>query len=330
MSQHPLGRFVMARLLWALPLILVVLIVNFVLTHILPGDPIVAIVGEYPAPPDYVASIRQTLGLDHSLALQLWLYLVSLAHGDLGYSFANRQPVVMLVLNRAGNTLLLMLPALVVSSLLGILLGMLAASRRGGLADALVSAVSLLGYSLPVFWVGQVLVIAFAVNLHWLPALGMLSLRGVAPGLPTVWDFIVHWLLPGTASSLFYAAVVARVARASIREMMNQDFTVTALAKGLSEREVLWKHVLPNSMMPIVSVIGYNFGAAVTGTMMVEAVFAWPGIGSLFMGSISQRDYPVLQGIFLLASITVILANIATDMLYFAIDPRIRQGRAGR
>jgi ABC-type dipeptide/oligopeptide/nickel transport system permease component len=317
-------------LLWAIPVFFAVLITSFVLTHVVPGDPITALVGEYPAPPDYVASVREAFGLDHSLLVQLGLYFVNLAHGDLGFSFANRQPVIALVLDRTGKTLLLMGPALIASSILGVLLGMFAASRRRSSVDAAISSVSLVGYSIPVFWLGQVLIIVFAVNLHWLPAQGMLSVRGVEPGLATVIDFILHWILPGTATTLFYAAVVARVARASIRETLHQDFVVTALAKGLSEREVLWKHVLPNSIMPVVSVIGYNFGNAITGTIMAEAVFAWPGIGGLFLSSATNRDYPVLQGIILLAALTVVLTNLATDLIYVAIDPRVRHGYVGR
>jgi len=323
-------RFAASRLVWAVPIILVVLIASFVLTHVVPGDPITALVGEYPAPPEYVEKVRRSFGLDDSLAMQLWLHLANLLRGDLGFSFANRQPVLALVLDRAGKTLLLMVPALIASSLLGIGLGMLAASRRGGTADAAVSALSLVGYSVPVFWLGQVLIILFAVTVHWLPAQGMLSVRGGGSGLSALPDFFLHWLLPGSATTLFYAAVVARVARASLREALNQDFVITAQAKGLSDREVLWKHVLPNALMPVISVIGYNFGNAITGTIMVEAVFGWPGIGGLFLGSIASRDYPVLQGIFLLTSVIVILANLATDLLYVVIDPRVRHGYIGR
>ena len=223
-----------------------------------------------------------------------------------------------------------MLPALVLSSIIGILVA-LVALRRGGIVDTAITLLSLVGHSAPVFWVGQILILTFAINLHWLPAQGMINLRGLQPGLPAhVRDFVLHWLLPGTVVTLFYAGVVARVARASLREANTQDFVMTALAKGLSEREVVRKHVLPNALIPIVSVIGYNLGHAITGTIMVEAVFAWPGIGGLFLSSITNRDYPVLQGIFVLTAFTVVAANLITDLLYGLIDPRLHHDQHRR
>jgi ABC-type dipeptide/oligopeptide/nickel transport system permease component len=319
----------MWRLLLALPVIASVLVVSFFLTHVVPGDPITALVGDYPAPAEYVAQIRSRYGLDQSLPVQFAFYAGNLLRGDLGFSFANQQPVLSLVLGRAGKTLLLMIPALVLASAIGVLLGMLAATRKSRVADAALSSMSMLGFSIPVFWLGQILIIVFAVQLKWLPAQGMVSVRGVAPGAAQVVDFLAHWVLPGFAATLFYSAVVARVARSSVLEALNQDFVTTARAKGLPESIVLRRHVLPNAVMPIISVIGYNFGSAITGTILIEAVFAWPGLGHLFVSAIGSRDYPVLQGIFLFAAIAVIAANLITDLLYVAIDPRIRDVRAG-
>lgn len=322
-----MARFIALRVALALPVIFAVLVVSFFLTHVVPGDPISALVGEYPAPAEYVAKMRSDFGLDEPITAQFALYLAHLSRGDLGFSFANQQPVLALVLQRAGNTLLLMLPALVLASVGGTLVGLLAATRRSRAADTLLTSMSMLGYSIPAFWLGQLLIIGFAVKLGWFPAQGMSNVRAVAEGWAAWRDLAWHWALPGFAATLFYSAVVARVARTSVLEALHQDFVTTAMAKGLSRSRVLLRHVLPNAMMPIASVVGYNFGHAITGTILIESVFAWPGLGGLFVSAIGQRDYPVLQGIFLAATVTVIVANLITDLLYAFIDPRVRHDR---
>jgi peptide/nickel transport system permease protein len=301
--------------------VLAILIFNFVLTRLAPGDPITSIVGEFPVPPAYMAELRRSLGLDLPIWQQLLIYLGHVAQGDLGYSFASRQPVLSLVIAKAGNTLALMVPGLILASGIGVLLGRISIMLKGRFLDGSLTALSLLGYSLPVFWFGQILIIAFAVELQWLPAQGMYSLHTT---LPRFVDYLLHWILPGFTVTIFYAAIVARVARASLKEAVTGDYIVTALAKGSSDRRLFWRHVLPNGLIPIVSVIGYNFGLALTGAILVESVFAWPGLGSLFMTSIGNRDYPTLQGIFILSGTAVVLANIVTDTLYGLIDPRMR------
>jgi peptide/nickel transport system permease protein len=316
-------RFLGTRFLGIWPVLVTVLVVSFMLTHMIPGDPVTALLGQYPVPEAYRLQVAHAFGVDKSLPTQLWLYFLNLLQGNLGFSYANRQPVLSLVLSRAGNTLLLMVPVLFLSSIAGVILGVVASSRRRGV-DVFVTAVSLSGYSMPVFWLGQILILLFAVKLRWLPVQGMLAVRGVEPGWPTLVDFLRHWILPGITATLFYVAVVARVARSSLRESLDQDYVTTARSKGLSEREVLWKHALPNSMIPVITVIGYNFGYAITGSIIVEAVFAWPGLGGLFVSSIANRDYPVLQAIFLLTAVAVVLANLITDFLYGVVDPRVR------
>jgi len=326
-----MGRFLISRIVIAIPVVLAIVAISFLLLRLVPGDPVTALIGEYPAPPEYIDKIRQDFGLNQSLAMQFWLFISHLMKGDLGFSFANRQEVTALLAERAGRTLMLMIPGLVCSSVLGIALALIGARKPGGAVDTFITTFSLISYSTPIFWFGQLLIIVFAVSLQWLPAQGMLSLRNFGAGpLATAWDFVLHWLMPGIAITLFYGGIVARVARASLREALGQDFMSTALAKGLSEREALRIHALPNAMVPIASVIGYNFGHALTGTIMVEAVFGWPGLGGLFLTSISSRDYPVLQGIFLLAAMTVVIANLVTDIVYGLIDPRIRQGSLSR
>ena len=316
--------YLLARLGWAVPIVIAILIINFLIIHLVPGDPIQALVGDFPTPPGYAEQIRKEYGLDQPLLTQLWLYLVNLAGGNLGFSFANRQPVLPLILDRARFTLLLMLPALTCAAVLGVVLALAAAPRAGSLYDSSVTAISLIGFSVPIFWLGQILIIAFAIKLRWLPAQGMISLRETLTGWAAVADVLWHLVLPGFSVTIYYIAVVARVARASVLDALSQDFVLTAKAKGLSGRHVLWRHVLPNALIPVATVIGYNFGYSLTGAILVETVFAWPGIGNLFIASIGNRDYPVLQGIFLLTAVAVVLANVVTDMLYAVLDPRVR------
>jgi ABC-type dipeptide/oligopeptide/nickel transport system permease component len=322
-------RYILVRLAWAVVTVFSILVINFLVIHLVPGDPIQALVGDVPAPPEYVDSVRRDFGLDQPLEIQLLRYFANLAQGNLGFSFANRQPILELILDRARFTLLLMLPALTLAAILGICLGMFSAKRAGGIADALVSALSVLGYSVPIFWLGQLLILLFAIKLGVLPAQGMVSLRGSHAGIGYALDVGWHLILPTLCVTLYYLAVTARVARVNILQMLHQDFVLTALSKGLSERRVLWRHVLPNALIPVITVIGYNFGQSLTGAILIESVFAWPGLGSLFIASITNRDYPVLEGIFLLTAIAVVLANLITDLLYSVIDPRIRlQDRA--
>ncbi len=317
-------RYILARLAWAGPIVLAIVVATFLIIHIVPGDPVQALVGDFPTPPGYIEQVRKDFGLDQPISTQLWLYLVNLSHGNLGFSFSNRQPVLDLVLDRSRYTLLLMLPALSFAAILGIVMALAAAPRAGGLFDSGITALSVVGFSIPIFWLGQLLVIAFAIQFGWLPAQGMTSARESYTGWPWARDVLWHMVLPVFSITIFYVAIVARVARASVLEALSQDFVLTARAKGLGRHSVLWRHVLPNAMIPVVTVIGYNFGHSLTGAILVETVFAWPGLGSLFITSIGNRDYPVLLGIFLLTAIAVVVANLITDILYAALDPRVR------
>jgi ABC-type dipeptide/oligopeptide/nickel transport system permease component len=317
-------RYIAGRVFWGLVMVLGVVMVDFVITHLLPGDPIDALVGNYPAPAAYIARVRHDFGLDESLAAQLGHFLVNLAQGNLGFSFVNRQPVLPLILDRAGITLILMLPSLILASLIGIALAVAATGQNGRITDSVLTGVSLTGHSIPVFWLAQILIVLFAIKLQWLPAQGMRSIRTHDPLL----DLLRHLVLPAFCITIYYVAVVARVARASMLEILHQDFVLTARAKGISRRAVLWRHVLRNAAIPVITVVGYNFGTSLTGAILTETVFAWPGLGGLFINSIANRDYPVLSGIFLLASIAVVMANIITDLLYAVADPRIRMAPA--
>jgi ABC-type dipeptide/oligopeptide/nickel transport system permease component len=313
-------RYIAGRVFWGLIMVLGLVVVDFLITHLLPGDPIDALVGNYPAPPEYIARVRHDFGLDESLTAQLGHFLVNLARGDFGFSFVNRQPVLPLILDRAGITLILMLPSLILASLIGVVLAVAATSQNGKVMDTTLTGISLIGHSIPVFWLAQILIVVFAIKLQWLPAQGMRSIRTHDPTL----DLLRHLVLPAFCITIYYVAVVARVARASMLEILHQDFVLTARAKGIPRGAVLWRHVLRNAAIPVITVVGYNFGTSLTGAILTETVFAWPGLGGLFINSIANRDYPVLSGIFLLASIAVVMANIITDLLYAVADPRIR------
>lgn len=313
------------RLAWAVPTIVAIAILNFLIVHLAPGDPTQALVGDFPTPPGYVEQIRHDYGLDRPLPVQLWRYFGNLAHGNLGFSFANHRDVLTLILERTRFTLLLVLPALTLAALVGLAAALAASPRAGTMIDHGITALSLFGYSVPIFWLGQILIIVFAIDLHLLPAQGMTSLRAPPTGVGAVLDVLWHLVLPLFSVMIYYVAIVARVARASVLEVLHQDFVLTARAKGLTSRHVLWRHVLPNALIPVVTVIGYSFGSSLTGAILVETVFAWPGIGNLFITAITNRDYPVLEGILLLAGVMVVVANLLTDLLYAVVDPRIAE-----
>lgn len=322
-----MARYIRSRLLWACVMVVGIVVVGFLITHILPGDPVDVLVGDFPAPPDYVTQVRHEFGLDEPLSTQLGLYVANLARGNLGFSFLNRQPVLTLILQRAGATLLLMVPALILASILGVMIAVRAARHAGSMTDSFLTGVSLVGYSIPVFWLAQILIVVFAVKLAWLPAQGMLSIRTPGTGLGMVGDYAKHWVLPGFCITIYYLAVVARVARSSMLEMLHQDFVLTARAKGLSERTVMWRHVLRNSLIPVITVIGYNFGYSLTGAILTETVFAWPGLGRLMVKAIFARDYVLLQGAVLVFALAFVLINLVVDLAYGALDPRVaRQG----
>ena len=319
-----LAVYALRRAVNAIPLILGVVVVNFVLIALAPGDPVTSLIGEYPAPPEYVERVRRDFGLDRSLPERLGLYLVNVAKGDLGFSFANRQPVLDLLLQRLGRTLVLMLSTVVVATGVGLLLGVLSARKPGSLTDRGATGFALLGYAVPEFWLGQLLILVFAVSLGWLPAGGFRSVRVDYTGFAAVLDTMKHMILPMAALSFRYMAITTRLTRASLLEVMSAQYIVAARGRGLSENAVLWRHALRAAALPVVTDIGYNFAFIVAGSALVETVFGWPGIGRLMYDSIYTRDYPVLLGILLFVSVTVIIVNLITDALYAVLDPRVR------
>lgn len=320
-----MGRFILRRLLQAVPLLLAVVVLNFLLIAFTPGDPITLLVGDFPAPPEYLAQMRRDYGLDQPVWMQLLHYLGKVLQGDFGYSFANQQPVTSLILERLGATLELTLTALGLASVLGVAFGVLAARSRGGPADSAIQAVSSAGYAVPDFWLGQLLILAFAIGLGWLPSQGYNPVRGLAPGWEGFVQHLRYLLLPALALSMRYLTLITRITRASMLEVMNADYILAARARGSAEWQVVIGHALRNAAAPVLTVIGYNLGFVLAGSALIEAVFAWPGIGRLLYESIAKRDYPVMLTILLMVSVTVVLANLLTDILHRLLDPRLER-----
>lgn len=317
-------NFVLRRLFHALPLLICVIVFNFFLIHLAPGDPIQALVGEFPAPEAYIAEMRKVFGLDQPIYIQLLLYIKNILAGDLGFSFYYRQPVLSVILDRVPATLQLMVPALLFSATIGILLGVLSARKPYSLADNTISVFSLLGYCVPAFWLGQMLMAAFAVELGWLPSQGMTTVGADLEGASLIADRAAHLVLPFAALAVRHLAVNARMMRSSMMEVAYEDFVTVARAKGLDEKAVIARHMVPNALMPVVTIIGVDVGFLFTGSVLVETVFGWPGIGRLMYESIVKRDYPVLMGNFLITTALVVVVNLIVDLIYVWLDPRVK------
>lgn len=318
-------NFVVRRLLHAVPLLLAVVVLNFLLINLTPGDPITLLVGDFPAPPEYLEQMRREYGLDQPVWVQLWSYLTKVLQGDFGYSFAAQQPVTQLVLSRLGATLTLTLTALLFASVVGMLLGILAARMRGRWLDSGIQAGSSAGYSIPDFWLGQLLILTFAIGLGWLPSQGNQPIRGLPDGFAGTLEQIKYLILPAFALSLRYLTLITRITRAAMLEVLGSDYILAARSRGASEWTVKMVHALRNAAAPVITVIGYNVGFVLAGSALIEAVFAWPGIGRLLYESISKRDYPVMLAILLMVSATVVVANLVTDIVHRLIDPRIER-----
>lgn len=325
--MHVLGA-VGARLAKTVAVILLIATVNFMLVHAAPGDPALVIAGQSGATDQkFLDTLRAEYGLDRPVAVQLGTYLSKVVRFDLGFSYRQQRPVLDLILERLPATLLLTLTAFALALLGGTVLGLIAGTRAGRWSDTAVTIVSLVLYATPIFWLGLLFVLIFSVRLGWLPAFGYETVGGGMTGLARALDIARHLVLPAATLGFFYLAVYARLMRASIIEVSHQDYVKTARAKGLTERQVIRRHMLRNALLPVITIAGVQAGALVGGSIVVETVFAWPGLGRLIFEAVIQRDYPVLLGIFLVLSILVIAFNVVTDILYRIVDPRIGAAR---
>jgi peptide/nickel transport system permease protein len=318
------GRFLVQRMLKMVAMVFAIIVTNFLLVHAAPGDPASVMAGEAgAADPQFLAQLRKQFGLDQPLSTQLWIYVSHVAQGDLGVSYRQQRPVAGLILERLSATLLLTGTAFVLAIIGGITLGALAARRVGHTSDSLITVLALGFYATPTFWVGLMLVLVFSVWLDWLPSFGMNTVGADLTGGAALLDTARYLVLPGLTLGLFYMAVYARLTRAAMLEVASQDFVRTARAKGVPEGGVQRRHVLRNALLPVVTVAGIQAGQLIGGAILVETVFAWPGIGRLAFDALLARDYQILLGVFLATSVLVLVFNLVTDLLYAWIDPRV-------
>jgi ABC-type dipeptide/oligopeptide/nickel transport system permease component len=303
-------RTILKRLLLLLPVLWLVVSLIFFLIHLVPGDPVEQMLGEGASVSD-ISALRHTYGLDVPLGTQYIRYWNGVLHGNLGHSIRLNMPVTQLVLSRYPYTLELAIPAILLAILLSFPAGIASARHRGKWQDQWLGVISLFGISFPTFTLGPILILVFGIALGWLPVSGTGSWK--------------NFVLPTTTLGTALAAILTRMVRTSMLEEMGQDYIRTARAKGLSERAVVYRHALPNAMIPLLTVIGLQFGALLAGAIVTETIFSWPGLGRLTIAAISNRDYPLVQGCILAIGLTYVLVNLLTDALYAVVNPRIRQ-----
>jgi peptide/nickel transport system permease protein len=317
-------RYVLRRLLHAVPVLLGIAVVNFLLLQLAPGDAADVLAGEAgSATPEYMAMLRKNFGLDKSIPEQLFIYIKNLLMFDLGFSFRHGMPVLELILDRLWPTLLLMVTTLFLSVGVGIGLGLIAATKVNSWRDAMISVLAIVSYATPLFWVGLMLIVVFSIKLDMLPATGMEDVVKFYEGWDRVADVAVHLILPAVTLSLFYLALYTRLMRAAVLEQHGMDYVVTARAKGASERRVIFRHVLKNAILPVVTMAGFQVGSLLGGSVVVEAVFGWPGLGQLAFQTLFARDFNLLLGIFFLSACLVVVINLIVDLVYTFLDPRI-------
>ena len=319
------ARYIGRRLVQAVPTILVIVTINFLLVHLAPGNAADVLAGESgSATPQYMAYLRHQFGLDQPLYVQYLDYLKNVVTLELGYSFREGMAVRDLILQRLGPTLLLMGTTIVLSIGVGMLLGLVAAGRPNSLRDSAISIFALVAYATPLFWVGLMFILLFSIELGWLPTSGMTNIAAFYTGWRKVADVARHLVLPALTLSLFYMALYVRLMRSSMLEQSGMDYVVTARSKGLTERAITWRHVLRNACLPVVTMAGVQVGNLLGGSVVVETGFGWPGIGLLAFRALFARDLNLLLGIFFVAACLVIAVNIIVDVIYSVLDPRIR------
>lgn len=331
-----MGRYILKRLLNLIPVLLGITLLVFLLLHLIPGDPAQILAGER-ATPETVEAIREQLGLNQPLPVQYFLFLGNLLRFNLGNSIISGTPIIQEITTRWPATFELAVAAMLIALILGIPAGVLAAVRKNSALDHLTMSGSLLGVSMPVFWLGLLLIYLFAVNLQWLPPglrisheafqpiTGFYVLDALLQGNWNVFkDVLAHLILPALTLSTIPLAIIARITRSAMLEVLSQDYIRTARAKGVLERWVIFKHALKNALLPVVTIIGLQFGALLGGAILTETIFTWPGIGSWIYDGILNRDYPVVQAGVIFVSISFVLINLLVDISYAFLDPRIQ------
>jgi len=322
-------QFLFWRLIKSVVVLLAVVVLNFTVLRLAPGDPALVLAGEQgAADAAFVDQIRADFGLDRSIPEQLGIYIRSLATFDLGLSFREQRPISQIIGERLPATLLLTLTALAVSLLIGIPLGALAARRPHRALDVALTTISTAFFAMPLFWTGLLAIILFSVWLNWLPSYGMVTVGIPAGGLAELLDVLWHLTLPALTLALFYVAIYLRVTRAAVIEVIGSDFVRTARATGLPAARIWRQHILRNALLPVITFASLQAGHLIGGSIIVETVFAWPGIGRLAFDALLQRDYNLLLSIFFASSVIVMVFNLLADSLYAFVDPRIDAGPA--
>ncbi|MEI6551318.1 MAG: ABC transporter permease [Betaproteobacteria bacterium] len=314
-------QFLLRRIVAVLPVLFVVSLVVFLILRLAPGDPAAVIAGNSATNED-IAKIQVQLGLDRPIPVQYGIWMGNVFQGDLGFSYYLNKPVTELIAQRVEPTLSLAFGTVILAILIAVPLGTLAAWRMGGWLDRLLSGFSVAGFSVPVFVIGYLLIYLFAIRLEWLPVQGYKSLSGPSAAGP--WAWMRQLILPWMTLAMIYVALIARVTRASVSEALTEDYIRTARAKGITESAVLLRHALANAAVPIVTVVGIGIALLIGGVVVTETVYAIPGLGSLTVDAVLNRDFPVIQGLVLLFSVSYVLINLLVDLSYLVLDPRIR------
>lgn len=324
-----MGPYIIRRLLHTLLVMLGVLTITFVLLHLTPGDPALVILGT-DATPEELARLRSLLELDQPLPVQYFNYLMRIAQGEFGESIFQHEPVVKLIMERLPATIELTIASMLIAIVVGVIAGMISATRPYSIFDATGTLLALAGVAMPVFWLGMLGILLFSLHLNWLPSFGRgagiveaIGLLFDGDGGEALADSLRHLILPAATLGAFSTAIIARLTRSSILEVKGLDYVRTARAKGLHERTITLRHVFRNGMIPVVTVMGIQVGVLLGGAVITETIFAWPGIGRLLINAISQRDYPLVQGLVLLIALMVSVINLSVDILYAWINPRI-------
>lgn len=321
MSEARISRYIIRRALELIPIFFLIIIFSFILIHAAPGDPVSILAGEQ-ADPEYYEMMMKKFGLDRPIHEQLLAYISAVLRGDLGYSFLYRVRVLDLIFERLRNTMLLIAGATLIYVPLGVGLGVLSSIKPRSIWDVLITSFTLIGYSLPIWWLGMLLLLVFAIWLGWFPVYAGLS--GAPGSIEMIGMLFRNLTLPSITLATAYMALTARLTRSNMLETLTKDFITTAWAKGLSKRQVLIRHALRNSLLPVLSLIFLNIGYMFGGAILTETIFSWPGIGMLLVDAVRGRDYPIIMGIFITVSFAVLLINLFTDVLYCIIDPRVR------
>lgn len=314
--------YLVKRGIQIIPVVFGILIISFLMIHLAPGDAVFMFIGESGADPEFEAAIRTRLGLDKTLFEQFILYIKGIFSGDLGRSFVLNEDVSKIIFDRAIPTIILMLSSISFGAIFGILIGVYAASKPYSMRDNISMVIALFLYSLPNFWLGQMLIIVFSVNWGLLPVSGMESM--ILGDKSFLFDRFTHLVLPTITLGSTLAAFVMRFVRSSMIDVLGQDYILTAKSKGLSERKIFFKHALKNALLPVITYIGLRLGYMLSGAVVIESVFGWPGLGLLMLDALFERDYPLIMGLFIVISLSVTIITFIVDILYTYLDPRIR------